>query len=187
MKKIATLGLCLLALNASADCYLHSNIRMTRQNIVAGPTDFRRIATPDASGSHCVVSYRVYIGNSWRNAEGSASAKTESEACMRARDIGRGHVLAEVEPTQVSADMQMVCSDAPEIQIHPVRVGDVIWESETDLHTMPAERPYFAYKGTRCRYFTEQASRDNNLITYQGVICKIDSTPDSKWSVVDKF
>lgn len=187
MKKITAIALCLVSLNAVADCYLHSSIRMTRQNIVAGPTDFQRMVTPDAAGKHCVVRYRVYIAKTWRNAEGSATAKTESEACMRATDIGRGYVLAEVEPTQVSADMQMVCSDAPEIQIHPVRVGDVIWESETDLHTMPEERKYFAYKGTRCRYFSEQASRDYNMITYQGVICKIDSTSDSKWSVVDKF
>ena len=186
MKKIA-IGLCLVSLNAVADCYLHSNIHLTKQNIVAGPTDFQRMVTPDPIGNHCVVRYRVYVGNSWRNAEGVASAKTESEACLRAMDIGRGLVLAEVEPTAVSADMQMVCSDAPEIQIHPVRVGDVIWESETDLHTMPEERKYSSYKGTRCRYFSEQTPRDRNMITYQGVICRITTTPDSKWIVVDKF
>jgi hypothetical protein len=181
---VAGLGYCG---QAKSECYVHSKIKMTRQSIVAGPTDIQRLVVPDVRGSKCVANYRVYIANQWHTAEGTAVAPTESEACARAMDIGNGHVLAEVEPDKISSDMAMVCSDLPEIRIRKVHIGETIWESETDLHTLNAERPYFLYKSARCRYFTEQSARDHNMITNQGVICKINQNPDSKWQVVDKF
>jgi hypothetical protein len=187
MIRTAVLGLCLLSSTALADCYVHSDIRLTRQAILAGPTDIQRMAVPDPLGSRCVANYRVYIGDQWRTAEGTAVATTEAEACVRAMELGRGQVLAEVEPDRVASTMSLICSDVPEIRIRTVHVGETVWESETDLHTAKSERKYFFYKRDRCRYFTEQAVRENNMITYQGIICKKNSMPDSKWQVVDKF
>jgi hypothetical protein len=181
---VAGLGYCS---QSNADCYVHSKIRLSRPAIVAGPTDVQRMAIPDSKGFKCVTNYRVYINKQWYTAEGSATARTESEACNQAMDLGRGSVLAEVEPNRVTSDMSLICSDIPAIQIRPVRVGETIWESETDLHTEKSEQKYFFYKRDRCRYFTEQAVRENNMITYQGIICKKNSQPNSKWQVVDKF
>jgi hypothetical protein len=181
---IAVAGYCS---NTRADCYTRSNIRMTRSSIDAGPTDVQKLIVPDSNGSRCVARYRVHINDMWYSAEGSSVAKTESEACARALDVGIGTVLAEVEPNTISSDTQMVCSDLPDIRIRPVHIGEVIWESETDMHRHPQERKYFDYKQTKCRMFTERNAKDRNLYTYQGIICKVDSGPYSKWRVVDKY
>jgi hypothetical protein len=75
----------------------------------------------------------------------------------------------------------------PEIRVHPVRIGDIIWQSEVDVHTIPEERPYFMYKRTQCRMFVERDSKEQNLMVYQGIICKMDSTKNAKWQVLDKY
>jgi len=187
VKRALIVGLVLVSSTALADCYTRSTIRMTRQTVEAGPTDVQRLATPDAGGFKCTVRYRVNIGGDWHTAEGSAVGRTESESCTRAMDIGQGRVLSEIEPKSVSADMQMVCSDLPEIRVRPVHIGETVWESETDLHSNPQERRYFWYKRTKCRLFQERDPRDRNLIVYQGVVCQADGSPNSKWRVIDKF
>jgi hypothetical protein len=173
--------------DARADCYVRSNIKLTRQSINAGPTDLQKLVVPDERGQKCVVRYRVHIGDEWYTAEGSGIGKDEGSACVQAMDVSQGRVLAEVEPSQVTSDTQMVCSDLPDIRIRPVRIGEVIWESETDMHRHEQERKYFDYKQTRCRMFTERNAKDRNLYTYQGIICKVNSTPNSKWRVIDKY
>ena len=187
MKRLTILCLALASTVATAECYVRSDIRLSRQGINAGPTDFQKIVAPDSNGFKCSVQYRIHIGENWYTAEGSAVANTESEACTRASDVGLGTVLLEVEPSQVRADTQMVCSDVPEIRVRRVRVGEMVWESETEMHTNPAERPYFNYKGSQCRLFVERQGKDQNLYLYQGVMCKLDQRPDSKWQVIDKY
>jgi len=187
MKRLLAVGLCLVSSVAVADCYVRSNIKLSRPAINAGPTDLQRAVVPDLAGQKCVVRYRVHIGDEWHTAEGTGLGQNEGSACARAMDIGNGTLLAEVEPSRVTADTQMVCSDLPDIRIRPVRIGEVIWESETDMHRHPDERKYFDYKQTKCRMFTERNARDRNLYTYQGIICKMDSLPNSKWRVVDKY
>lgn len=173
--------------DARADCYVRSNIKLTRQSINAGPTDVQKLVVPDSAGQKCVMHYRVHIGNEWHTAEGTGVGLTEGDACKTALIIGNGSVLAEVEPSRVSADTQMVCSDLPDIRIRAVRIGEVVWESETDMHRNEQERGYFDYKQTKCRMFTERNAKDRNLYTYQGIICRVNSIPNSKWRVVDKY
>lgn len=173
--------------NTKADCYTRSDLRLIRSQIDAGPTDFQRIVTPDPKGSKCSVRYRVHVGNEWKTVEGTAVARTESEACTRAADLGEGKVLVEIEPSQISSDLQMVCSDVPDIRVRRVRAGETVWESETEMHTNPEERKYFNYKGTRCRTFVERGAKDQNLYLYQGIMCRADDRPESKWLVVDKY
>jgi hypothetical protein len=119
--------------------------------------------------------------------EGVAVADTEEQACARAADLKTASVLGEVVRETVHAKQEMVCSDLPDIQVHAVQVGDTIWESETDVHRVPAERAYFVYKGTQCRMFSERNNRNGNLYTYQGVICRENSRANSRWRVVDKY
>ena len=187
MKRILAVILCLTSSMSIADCYVHSDIKLNRQSIIAGPTDIQKFTAPDAQGLKCVVNYRVYIKDTWHTVEGTGIGKNEKEACARSIDIGNGRIMSEIEPGKVSADMQMICNDAPEIRIRPVGVGEIIWESETDLHTVLAERKYFVYKTNKCRWFTEQTARDHNMITYQGIICTSSTLTESKWMVLDKF
>jgi len=187
MKRLLILGLILSSSVATAECYTRSEIRLTRQNVNAGPTDLQKLIVPDANGNKCTVRYRIHVGDDWYTAEGSATAQTESEACARAVDIGRGTVLAEIEPSGVSSDTQMVCSDITDIRVRKVHAGETIWESETDMHVIPAERTYFSYKGTQCRMFVERNAKERNMYLYQGIMCRADSRSDSKWLVVDKY
>jgi hypothetical protein len=183
--------LALLLLVASsavyADCHVRMSTRISTNAVFGQPTDVQRLVTPDAKGYKCVLTYRLNIDQEWQAVEGIGIAKTEEQACASAADVKRGAVLAQVTPTRVSSDQQMVCSDFPDIRVRPVKPGERIWESEVDVHTIPAERPYFVYKNTQCRMFVERNSRDQNLFTYQGVICRLNTTKSSKWQVVDKY
>lgn len=187
MKRLLIASLAFVSTLATAECYTRSNIRMSYASIDAGPTDVQRLVVPDAAGQKCVVRYRVHVGDEWQTAEGTAVAKTEAEACTRAMDVGRGSVLLEMEPSSVRADTQMVCSDLPDIRVRPVRIGETIWESETDMHNHPQERKYFWYKRAKCRMFQERNPKDRNLITYQGIICQATGLANSKWRVIDKY
>ena len=189
MKRTVIFLLCLASTSALADCYQRSNIKITQQKINGAPTDIQHMVTPDARGQKCVARYRLHIGNAWTTVEGSAVAKTEQEACDQALDLKRGVALEEVAPATVSADHQMVCSDLPDIRVRPVRKGEIIWESETDLHSNILERrnPYFQLKEATCRKFIERTPKHQNLIIYQGIICKATTAPNSKWVVLDKY
>lgn len=185
MKRLLLTGLVVLSTVASAECYTRQSINLKTQQVNTGAKDVQKLVTPDPQGFKCVVQYRVHVDNDWQTAEGVGVGKTEQEACVRANDIKRSSLLVEV--TGVSADSQMVCSDFPEIRVRPVRIGDVVWESETDLHTIPAMRKPFTYKRSLCRMFVERDNKNQNLMLYQGVVCRIDNMSNSKWQVIDKY
>ena len=167
MKRLLIAGLILASSSVSAECYMRSNIHLTRQEINAGPTDFQRLVVPASSGKKCMVQYRVHIGDEWHTAEGSGQGQDEGSACAQAMDVSRGHLLNEVEPTNITSNSDMVCNDLPEIRIRAVRIGEVIWESETDMHRHPQERKYFDYKQTRCRMLDRKSTRLNSSHSQQ--------------------
>jgi len=173
--------------NVQAECYMRSSTTMSRQTIQTQPVDIEQLVTPDDKGYVCSARYRVQVDNSWQTLEGIGRAGTEARACALAVEVDRGHALLEVKPQTIKADSQMVCSDLPDIQVHPVKIGDVIYQSEVDMHTIPSERKDFWYKRTQCRMFVEKDAKNTNLWLYQGVICRIDTTPKSKWRVIDKY
>ena len=188
MKKSIILLLCLVSSTALADCYIRSNISLSKQLIYSKPTDIQQLVVPDDRGQKCVMRYRIYVNASWQTAEGVGYGKTEDIACAQALDTTRGAVLQEVEPTTVRADSQMVCSDLPDIRVRPVQRNELIWESEADMHSTPQERgKYFVYKEATCRKFIERTNKDQNLIIYQGIICQNSTVPGSKWRVIDKY
>jgi hypothetical protein len=189
MKLAIALTLCVATSTAVADCYMRSNITLWKQPINAEPTDIQRLVVPDDKGQKCVLRYRLHVGNEWKTVEGTGIGRTETEACAQALQLARGSILEEVEPNRVRADTQMVCSDLPDIRVRPVRKGELIWESEADLHSHALERkqPYFFWKQARCRKFIERTSQDQNLIIYQGVMCQSTTTANSKWLVLDKY
>lgn len=187
MKKALVLGLMLASTTALADCYMRSSINLAQQTSTLYPKDIQKLVVPDAHGQKCVVNYRVNIDGTWHTAEGEGVGATEEQACQQALKPVNGAVLGEVTPKRIRADNQMVCSDLPEIRVRPVRIGDVVWESETDVHVIPEFRRYFVYKRSLCRLFAERDNRNQNLMLYQGVVCQISNTPNSKWRVIDKF
>lgn len=187
MKKSLLILLGAISMAAQAECYMRSSIRLTQSMIEHTPTDVQRLVVPDRTGYKCITRYRVVIQQDWQTVEGTATGSTEGEACARAMDISRGSLLEEAVPDRVSSDSQMVCSDLPDIRVRRVRIGETIYESEVDVHTIPQERPYFNYKRVQCRMFVERDTSNRNLFTYQGIICRKDSSPNSKWLVVDKY
>lgn len=186
MKRLA-LSLLIASSAVYADCHVRVAVNLSTKTVFGEPTDIQRMVTPDARGQKCVVRYRLNINDDWQTFEGEAVARTEAQACAQAMDTKRGAMLAEVTPQRVRADQQMVCSDLPDIRVRRVRIGESIWESEVDIHIVPAERPYFRYKNTLCRMFVERNAVNQNLYTYQGVICRENTTKNSKWQVVDKY
>jgi hypothetical protein len=185
--KQTILLLVLVSATASADCYMRISTRLTPQMVNSQPVDIQRLVVPDSRGQKCVMRYRIHVGNDWETIEGVGVGATETEACARALDLGRGSMLKEVTSQRVRADSQMVCSDLPDIRVRPVRIGELIYQSEVDLHSIPVERKIFWYKRTQCRMFVERDSKNANLWLYQGVICQTGSRPDSKWQVIDKY
>ena len=171
---------------ASADCFIRSSTRLTLQDVNSLPVDVQKLVVPDARGQKCVLRYRVHVGNDWQTAEGIGYGATDTAACAQALDLKRGAVLEEVTPKTVRSDTQMVCSDLPEIRVRRVRIGETIFQSEVDMHTIPAERKDFMYKRSVCRMFVERDARNSNLMLDEGIICRVDDMPDSKWRVVDK-
>lgn len=189
MKLITVMVLSAVASHAMAECYQRSEINISRQIINTAPTDIQTLLVPDANGHRCVARYRLHIGDAWTTIEGSAVSKNETTACEQALLLKNAVALEEVQPNSVRADQQLVCSDLPDIRVRPVRRGELIWESEADLHSHPLERktPYFFWKQARCRKFIERTSLDQNLIIYQGIMCQATTSANSKWLVLDKY
>jgi hypothetical protein len=187
MKKIFLLLLMVCGI-AHAECYTRVNINLKKQKIDFPQTDIQKIVVPDGNASKCVMQYRININGEWKTAEGVGRGKTENEACAIAIDLSHGYLLSDIAPQTVNTDSQMVCSDLPEIRVHPVKIGDVIWESETDVHPNPEERGYFKYKETNCRFFVERSFVDGgNLWVYTGIMCRLNATKNSKWQIIDKY
>lgn len=187
MKKLLIIGLLLTSTTALADCYMRSSINLKTQRVNTGPADVQKLVTSDSRGNKCVLRYRININDDWQTAEGIGYGSTEAEACTQAADIKRASIMTEVVANRVSADTQMVCSDLPEIRVRPVRIGELVFESETDLHTIPEYRKPFMFKRSVCRMFAERDARNQNLMLYQGVVCRVDNMPNSKWRVIDKY
>lgn len=186
-KSVFFLGLLTAAGIASAECYVRTATNLTGMPRNTPPMDIQKLVTPDARGQKCVMRYRIHIDRDWQTAEGIGYGATEAEACAQALDLRRGSLLSDPTPIMVRSDHQMVCSDLPDIRVRPVRVGELIWESETELHTIESEKRYFWYKRVQCRMFVERDSKRGNLTLYQGVICRNDNSKDSKWRVIDKY
>ena len=183
---LLAIGLVSITASAMAECYVRSSSTINFKLVESEPTDIQRIVVPDPAGKKCVLTYRLNIANKWQNVEGVGFGKTEALACAQAAVVNRAQLLEEVEPTRIRSETQMVCSDRPEIRVHPVRVGDSILESEVDFHVKKSERGYFNYEKSRCRLFSERAAKSRDVLMYEGVICKEGDGP-SKWRVVDKY
>ena len=186
-RSLAALLLLGLSLSSLADCQIRSSITVADLTTDSRPTDARYLVTPDnISGYECSVRYRIHYEGAWHDVEGTSHGETKTDACAHALDVNRGYILAGEKATHASAETQMVCSDRPELHVHPVAIGDNIWESETEFPSKSG-LVYFKYQGDLCRFFEERGVRHRTVAIYTGVICRNGDTPESKWRVVDKF
>lgn len=173
---------------ASAECYVRVSTNLSKAVVNSRPTDLQKYITDDPNGYRCVMRYRIHVNDQWESVESEGVGNTDTEACVQAIRPTEAYLLKEIEIDKITTETHVVCSDQDLIQVRPVQVGEKIWESETDIHIIPAERPYFIYKGTTCRWFIERNTQRQNMILYQGIICKVNNqNSSSKWIVVDKF
>jgi hypothetical protein len=63
-------------------------------------------------------------------------------------------------------------------------VGQIGFSGKLELFKTHPDFPrLFTHNGTTCRWFLDNELKDNSVIGYQGIICKV----KDNWTVVDKF
>jgi hypothetical protein len=63
-------------------------------------------------------------------------------------------------------------------------IGKIGFSGKLELFKTHPDFPRsFTHNGTVCRWFLDNELKDNNVIGYQGIICKV----RDNWTVVDKF
>ncbi len=63
-------------------------------------------------------------------------------------------------------------------------IGQIGFSGKLELFKAHPDFPkQFTHNGTSCKWFLDNELKDDSLIGYQGIICKI----RSNWTVVDKF
>ncbi len=62
--------------------------------------------------------------------------------------------------------------------------GKVGFSGKLELFKVHPDFPKrFAHNGTVCKWFLDNELKDNGVVGYQGIICKV----KNNWTVVDKF
>ena len=185
MKKLALIVAALAVSTAQADCYNRTAITAQTRSEVSRVTDVRQQILPDPAGFACRVTFRALIGQDWHTGEGSATGFTgddPAQICAQAQTVGRSFLLAKIGTTTVNQDSDVVCTDQPLPEVRPVKIGQIIGESEVQIHTK-YPKP-FSYQGTQCRWYMEYGTRSQDITPWQGVICRVQG---DRWKVVDKF
>lgn len=186
--KYSVLLLALLSGTVSAECYMRSASvsKATAENVHIDTGSVKFTMLPDSDNKRCLVQFRVDVNGQWKNAEGDAvgfKSESDAEVCARAMNMKRAQVLNEVTNKNLSAEQQMVCTDAPQTKVRTsVKIGDLVQESEVNPH--PTIKQSFKYMNNQCRWFIENQAQGKDLIQYQGIICRVNGP---NWQVVDKF
>jgi len=91
-------------------------------------------------------------------------------------------ISTDVGPESAKQESIIKCSDGKVPNFRPVRIGDLV--AETELSTVPKMNFYFTHKKAQCRIFREHYSQKKKLRITHGVICQTDN---QGWIVVDKW
>jgi hypothetical protein len=187
MKK-SLIALCLVPVLAVAQqCVLQEKTVSRGVVVIAERSDVRAEVVPGFSGGrNCLVNFRARIGADWHTAFGEyewPGDRPRSEACAVALKRAEDAVRERVGRSQVMSEKMLVCRDNPDLetmrQTNPGTVGNL-----AQFRPHPDRPREFWHNGAPCRYFLDSALVQNDIRTFEGVICKIH---DSKWVVVDKF
>jgi hypothetical protein len=123
--------------------------------------------------------------NKWESIAGGATGLAENvnDVCAQAVKSGAEELIGNKE-TLIHTEVQNYCTNEKPIETRPVKVGEVIHQSE--VVPDPDSLGAFPYSGTMCRRFVV-TSNDTALITKRGVICSTGRASDDLWTVVDLY
>ena len=186
MKRLLTLAL-IPATVMAADCVMQDRtVTRSAVTIVERSKITPEVVSAMGGGKRCMVSFRVRIGNDWHSAHGEyewPGDRPREEACAVAVSRAEDSVRERVGKLQTMSEKTMVCSDRPDLDaLRSTNPGTV-----AELHQFRPHPDYpreFWHNGAPCRYFLDSAYVQNDVRTFQGVICKVH---DSRWVVVDKW
>jgi hypothetical protein len=75
-----------------------------------------------------------------------------------------------------------VCMEEPSVTVQTVRLGQLVRLNQLRPH--PVIQNEFAYKQSRCRWFSEASTSQKDLVQFQGIACEVQP---NVWKVIDKF
>ena len=188
VSRILTSLILLSAATAQAECYTRSSTVSKLTSSIEQITDVDRRVLPAGNGKNlCRITFRAYINGKWHTAQGEETGSVNDSLdtiCAKALNSGRVSILESVSGTKITGSQELICTDEPKPkQKATVSVGDLIWESEVQVH--PAYKDIFRYRGSFCKWFIESKPDIGKVDMQQGIICR---SPDQKvWRVVDKW
>lgn len=171
-----------------AECYTRSATVSKLTSSIERVADLEKTVLPQGNGKTlCRVNFRAYIDSKWHTAQGEDVGEANDSLdniCSKAMNLGRISILEKVSGTKITANQEMICTDQPMPKDRPtVEVGDIIWESEVQVH--PIYKEPFRFRGSICRWFIESRPSEHNIKLKQGVMCR---APEQKvFKVVDKW
>jgi hypothetical protein len=184
--KLAAL-LLLLPLTVAAECVLQDRTVARSDLKIAERSRINQTVVPGPNhNQRCIVDFRARVGTQWYMASGEydwPGDRPANEACAVAVARADDAVLRQAAPTHIQSEKVLVCNDRPNQQL----IANSMPGTVAQLHqfrTHPDFPRNFWHNGAQCRWFLESAFRNNNIHTFQGIICQLQ---DSNWVVVDKF
>ena len=186
MKRLLALALIPATVLAS-ECVLQDRTVSRSTVTIAERSKIKPEVVPSVNnGRKCIVTFRVRIGADWHSAHGEyewAGDRPREEACTVAVKRAEDEVRERVGRLQTVSEKTMICTDRPDLDaLRSTNPGTV-----AELHQFRPHPDFpreFWHNGAPCRYFLDSAYVQQDVRTFQGVICKIH---ESKWVVVDKW
>ena len=186
MKRLLALALIPATVLAS-ECVLQDRTVSRSTVTIAERSKITPEVVPSVNnGKRCMVTFRVRIGAEWHSAHGEyewAGDRPREEACTVAVKRAEDEVRERVGRLQTVSEKTMICSDRPDLDaLRSTNPGTI-----AELHQFrphPDHPREFWHNGAPCRYFLDSAYVQQDVRTFQGVICKVH---ESKWVLVDKW
>ena len=186
MKRLLALALIPATVLAS-ECVLQDRTVSRSTVTIAERSKIKPEVVPSVNnGRKCMVTFRVRIGTDWHSAFGEyewAGDRPREEACTVAVKRAEDEVRERVGRLQTVSEKTMICTDRPDLDaLRSTNPGTV-----AELHQFRPHPDFpreFWHNGAPCRYFLDSAYVQQDVRTFQGVICRIH---ESKWVVVDKW
>ena len=186
MKRLLALALIPATVLAS-ECVLQDRTVSRSTVTIAERSKIKPEVVPSVNnGRKCMVTFRVRIGTDWHSAFGEyewAGDRPREEACTVAVKRAEDEVRERVGRLQTVSEKTMICTDRPDLDaLRSTNPGTI-----AELHQFRPHPDFpreFWHNGAPCRYFLDSAYVQQDVRTFQGVICRIH---ESKWVVVDKW
>jgi len=174
-----------LSTTASAECIMQEKSVNTFNGSVDAIDNIKRDIVPSGNELKCTVRFRAKVNNEWHTAVGEHSYTYGSQqGCGVAMQKAEQDLLSRLANNHIQSQQIMVChDDDSQMNLHQTDIGTVGNLSQYRLH--PNYPESFGYNGTECRWFLDSEFVEKDILTYEGIICKIGNS--NQWSVIDKF